>query len=315
MDNMSLSTPEAILVAVHNSDPMVVSTYDNGIGGLISGYPAIVIDRKSVDDPSNIDAAYANHIGDFGFANMTMTIDYNSSTRVCDADITVVPVADQLPAEYRLALVFTENNVTGTTSSYDQVNYYSYASQNLPLVGAGHDWQAEPNPVPAADMEYDFVARTILGSFNGQTGSLPASMTSGSSNSYSFTHTIPSVYKDYDMTVIALLIDASTGQIINSVKQSGLVSGVSDPVVRTIDFAAYPNPTASELNISINSNKTEDVVVTLTDMLGKQVQGLYTGSVNGTHSLIADVSMLEAGMYMINVATKSGLVAKAFVKE
>ena len=39
-------------IAVHNGDPMVDATYDNGIAGYISGYPSGIVDRGSVIDPS-----------------------------------------------------------------------------------------------------------------------------------------------------------------------------------------------------------------------------------------------------------------------
>ena len=39
-------------IAVHNGDPMVDATYDNGIAGYISGYPSGLVDRGSVIDPS-----------------------------------------------------------------------------------------------------------------------------------------------------------------------------------------------------------------------------------------------------------------------
>ena len=47
----------------------------------------------------------------------------------------VKPALD-LNGDYRLALVITEDNVHGTGTGYDQHNYYSNQSQNLPLSGA-----------------------------------------------------------------------------------------------------------------------------------------------------------------------------------
>ncbi|MBK7964132.1 MAG: thioredoxin family protein [Bacteroidetes bacterium] len=44
----------AIVVAVHNSDPMTDAVYDPGLGSLISGYPSGAVDRKDNDvDPSD----------------------------------------------------------------------------------------------------------------------------------------------------------------------------------------------------------------------------------------------------------------------
>ncbi|MFN0188536.1 MAG: hypothetical protein ACKVQV_07530, partial [Bacteroidia bacterium] len=44
----------AIIVAVHNGDPMADAVYDAGLGTLISGYPSGAVDRKDIDvDPSD----------------------------------------------------------------------------------------------------------------------------------------------------------------------------------------------------------------------------------------------------------------------
>ena len=221
MDNMSQQYPDAILIAVHNSDPMANAVYDGGLQPLIPGYPSIAVDRKSIIDPSQIVTGYNDHINDFGFAHLDIDASYNTSTRVCNAKVSaefVVPMS----GDYRLAVVFTEDDVTGTTSGYNQVNYYSYQSQNLPLVGAGKNWQQEPNPVPASSMEYDFVARTILGGFTGQAGSLPSTINPGVEYTHNFSYTIPASYDITKMKTIALLVDNSTGEVLNAQRLDGI---------------------------------------------------------------------------------------------
>jgi hypothetical protein len=47
-----------------------------------------------------------------------------------------------------------------------------------------------PNPVPASQMVYDHVARTILPSFTGQSGSIPSSVSMGEVHSYTFSVTV-----------------------------------------------------------------------------------------------------------------------------
>lgn len=319
MDSISEEETDAILIAVHNADPMADAVYDAGVGAFpgFSGYPSVLVDRKEIIDPSDIFNGYNTHRNDFGFADMGITATFNTTTRVINATVSA-NFAVPLTGNYRLALVVTEDNVTGSGSQWDQVNYYSFQSVNQPLTGAGHNWQAEPNPVPAADMEYDFVARTILGSFTGQTGSLPSSISAGSPYTYNFNYTLDAGYDEDNIKVIGLLINNQTGEIMNGAKMDLLSgpSGVDSPNgdVST-DLQLFPNPASTEVSISVATETTEDVTITLSDVLGKNVQILYNGSVSGSHSLTAPVSHLDAGMYLITVATKTGLVAKTFVKE
>jgi hypothetical protein len=319
MDSVSGEHPDAILIAVHNSDPMVVTAYDNGIGSFpgFSGYPSVLADRKEIIDPSEMFTGYDNHRNDFGFADVGISSTYNSSTRDVDATVTANFAVD-LSGSYRIALVLTENNVTGTGSTWDQHNYYSFQTNNIPLTGAGHDWQAETDPVPAADMEYDFVARAILGGFTGQTGSLPTSISAGTPYTYNFNYNVDASYDETQMRVIALLVNVSSGEIMNGAQIQGLAgtTGVQEPVqASTMNLELFPNPTSDLVNVAIRSEKSDDVVITLTDVLGKQIGLLYEGSIHGLHNLSTDVSSLDAGMYVISVASKTGLVARPFVKD
>ena len=321
MDNMSQSHPDAILIAVHNGDPMANAVHDAGMNSFSGGYPTIVVDRKSVMDPKDIVAGYNNHRSDFAFAEVGLNATYNAGTRQCNVVASAKPVIP-LSGNYRLAVVFTEDGVTGTTSGYNQVNYYSYQSQNLPLEGAGKNWQQEPSSVPASSMVYDFVARTILNSFTGQ--ALPSSMNGGQEYTLNFNYTVPAGYNEAKMRVIVLFINGSTGEILNAVKLEGLqgtaatgtqvgIANISPEPVAALNL--FPNPTGDALSIVVNEVDNENVVITLSDMLGRTTTELYTGQVNGTHTLVSDVSHLKAGMYLISVSTKNGVSAKAFVKE
>ena len=57
MDIMTEDFPEDFIgIAVHNSDPMEVTEYDNGVGAFpgFHGYPSVIIDRNEVVDPSQM---------------------------------------------------------------------------------------------------------------------------------------------------------------------------------------------------------------------------------------------------------------------
>ena len=277
MDSMKAASPTTTaLIAVHNNDPMTVAAYDAGVGGFITGFPSILADRKAVYDPSNIFTAYNDHIGDFAFANLTATQTYNSTTHVSSVDVSA-HFAVNSTSDLRLTCVYIEDGVHGTTTSYDQHNYYSYQTNNLPLSGAGHNWTAETDPVLAANMYFDHVARTILGGFTGQSGSLPGTIVGGNTYTHNFTFSVPTTSTVGNMSVIVLLINATTGEILNATTPKNL-TGINDLQSQIDQLSIYPNPATDELNIIFTLNKVQNVSFEITDVMGRIVSNTSLGT-------------------------------------
>ena len=64
-------------------------------------------------------------------------------------------------------------------------------------------------------MHYNFVGRDILGGFDGQAGSLPATVTASTTYNYTFNYVLPAGWDDTKMRAIGMLQDASTGHVLN----------------------------------------------------------------------------------------------------
>lgn len=319
MDSIASVYPNTVVpIAVHNGDPMVNSAYDTGIGALISGYPTLLVDRnKFIGDPTDAFTEYTNHINDFALANLTVNQTFNTSTRL----LTVTANANMASSftnnssvnDYRLAVVVTENQVHGTTSTYNQANYYSGGGSG-PMAGAGHDFAAEPDPVLAANMYYDFVARTILGGFSGQANSLPASVVAGSTYNYTFTYTVPASYNVNNMKINALLIDAKNNIIYNA-NSASLVLGITSIDAKKQTFTLYPNPATSVLNMDLQLEESDDVTVSIMNSLGEVVMTKNVGTLlSGKNLLTFDVNELASGVYIVNVNTSKGVGMSKFVK-
>lgn len=298
MDSMSVVHPTTTaLIAVHNGDPMVNTPYDAGVGGLIGGYPSILANRNIVDDPSNMFAIYNATINDFGFATLVPTVTYNNSTRVCSVAVAAT-FAAAMTGDYRLAVVFTEDNVTGTTSTYAQTNYYA-GGANGPMGG----FENLPSPVPASQMQYDFVARQISGGFTGQAGSLPGTIAAGSTQNYTFSYTIPAAYNVANMKVHVLLIDnesatvtilnAATGTIPMSIQDETGIIGQS---------SLFPNPTTGSSTLSYTLVEQGDVTINIYDAMGQLVSSQSEGTVApGTQNAMINTENLASGMYMVEL--------------
>lgn len=294
------------LVAVHNRDPMTVTAYDSYVSGKIGGYPSVLVDRREVLDPSDLLDVYTNENAYFGFADMSIT-DLGATSFNLSVKVSVKPALD-LSGDYRLALVLTENNVVGQTSggTWDQHNYYSNTVNNIPLVGAGHDWQSEPSQIAGPNMEYQFVGRAIIPSPTGQAGSLPATMTANTSYDYTFNTVVAQPYNRANMKIVALMIRNSDGAVMNS---TDLVMplGISNVSAGVEHLTVYPNPATDVAHLNFNLNERAQVSVQVLDALGRVVNAISEQQFEkGAQKININTASLASGVYTIKLQTEKG---------
>ena len=297
----------AIVVAVHNSDPMANAAYDAGIGSLIGGYPSGCVDRKSNDvDPTNFEATYQDRINDVSPADVGVSATYNAVTRQVDINVSTTFAAN-LTSDFRLNAVIVEDDVTGTTSGYAQVNYYSGAA--TALVGAGLNWQTAPDPVPAASMHYNFVGRDILGGFDGQPGSLPSSVSASTTYYYTFNYTLPATWDETKIRVIGMLQDASTGHVLNSIRSPYLATtGLSTLNADNFSMTLFPNPADVFTQLEVNLTNSTNYTIEMTDVLGKVVYGQNFNGSTGKNIISLPVSRLNSGIYLVKVNVEGNVL-------
>lgn len=304
MDYMTSTYPtDFIGIAVHNGDPMTVTEYDNGAD--ISGFPGANVDRAllGVSVSQNLFEQYYNSRVDMGVpANVDGAVTVSGSNVTIDASANFyTPVSG---ANFRLAVVITEDNVTGTGSGYNQANYYSGGGN-----GAMGGYESLPNPVPAADMVYDHVGRALLGGYNGQAGSVPATITDGTVASYTFNYTIPATSATNPMHAVVMLLDATTGEIVNA-KQVSLVVGIAEGT-EAINMNVYPNPASDVVNVAFEA--TGDYTITITDMAGRVVSSEAYSNLSGAQNIALPVADLMSGNYLVSVATEGASYTQTLV--
>lgn len=318
MDSMSNSANAANceLIAVHDADPMVINAYDAGATTMpgFSGFPSIEIDRKVIDDPSNIFPEYTAHIGDFGIADITVTPTYNWTTGLLNVSASAHFAVDVAPGNgaYNLAYVVTEDRVHSILSTYDQHNYYNGGSYG-PLSNLEYDFVTLPNPVPAAQMYYDHVARAIAGSYTGTNGSLPGTIAGGTTQNYTFptTYTVPATSNPLKMKVIVLLINTVTGQIMNAADAPLSPTGIADASASVSTFTVYPNPFNETANIEFSLIKDENVVLNVYNMLGEKVYSVNNGTMSqGEHMIQLNGANLSSGLYMVSLTAGDNTITR-----
>jgi Secretion system C-terminal sorting domain/Outer membrane protein Omp28/CARDB len=306
MDSMALKYPDTwVGVAVHNGDPMVVTDYDSEIGGFIGGYPSGLVDRVGEFDPSQFESAYMEQINlippvDLNIVNLL----YNETTRAISFDVQGLFITD-LTADLRFNAIIIENNVTGTDGGYNQANYYSGGGAG-PMAG----WEDKLNPVPALNMEYQFVARAILGGWSGTENSIPATIAADEVASQSYVYSLPEEFDHTNIKIIGAVIDQSNDAVLNVVQVSLGYDDVEE-MSSIENVSVYPNPAIDNIIVGFEINHNQDVSIHIVDMMGKEVKNLNFANVQaGTYNTQMDLSNLSQGIYLVQIKFENETVTR-----
>jgi len=205
---------------------------------------------------------------------------------------------------WRAICVLSEDSVTGTTSQYNQANYYSGGGS-----GVMGGYELLSDPVPAAQMVYDHVGRTIVPGFDGLINSFPTSIANGSQHVVCFSFVLPATWDDSKINIIGLLrdpsgdIDNASTETITSAVANGLgicTVGITEDLSGEDNFKLFPNPTNGVTFIDITNTDNSNVNVQIMDMSGKVItQRDY--EINGTVKLPIVTDGLSKGIYIVTL--------------
>ena len=308
-------------IAVHNSDPMTNTAYDGAIGPYMSGYPSAIVDRLPKIDPSEFETDFLTRIVVAPKAFIVSGATYNSSTRVLKVSLTST-IQQNISGNYKIACVITEDDVTGI-SGYGQSNAYSGGG-----VGVMGGFERLGNPVAAALMHYNHVARVISPSFAGYANAFGVSATTSQSFTYTFTYTLPAAWDATQIHIVGLFIDP-TGKInnassttINEAVTTGYVTGIELGTVGITEedqidtqVSLYPNPTNHDATISLNLPNESNVEVAIYTVQGALVIKKNYGKLSGGMLVPIEMMDFKAGMYFVNVIINGKSSMLKLIKE
>ena len=302
MEYMATTYPETwIGIGVHNGDPMLVPEYDDGIG--FTAFPSGLVDRTLSVDPSTFEDAYLSRIEEISPAGISISAKSFDETT---GELTFTVSSDFVVnvQNFRFLGVLIENYVTGTGPQWAQANYYS-GGGNGPMGG----FENLPDPVPAEDMVYMDVARALLGPIGGVEGSLPASINGGETHSYEFTTTVSDDWNMENVEIVGMLLDATTGEMVNAVKDHALGSvGIGNVAAENNQVMVYPNPATEQVNIKANSEIRN---ISVFNHVGQLV---YEGRGN-SKVMSFSISDLKAGLYLFRIETAEGMQVESVIVE
>lgn len=311
VEDIIMNQQNAIAVAVHNGDAMELSagtSINNFYNNL--GFPSAIINRTDESiGRSNWDAEVTSQLN-AGTSPVSVsfgTLSFDPNTRTLTVE-PVYEVLSPLTGSFRINVLLTEDEVTGTGSGYNQVNYYNST--------AGHPYQGAGDPI--IGYEHNHTLRySILSPFGGA-GVVPNDAPVGT---YSYTLT-QAIHPDFDinkMHIIAFLAHFDgTGPtqraIVNSEEIPFSTATSSDqPITEDVNFMeVYPNPMSDRSTVAFTLAQTGQVRVEVMNVMGQHVATLGEGIMTaGPHTLYwngrnASAGAAANGVYLVRLVSENG---------
>lgn len=286
-------------VAVHDTDPMSIEDYNDYLYNLRQIFiPYFLIDRRrTITHDSLIDIVKQEQCS-FGFANLTLS-SYTYPERLLLK--TIVTPATTLEGDFSVLVILTEDDVKGNDSGWAQVNGYAN-NQRGPMGG----YENKPDPVPAINMSYDFVARSIYFSPGGN-NNLPHTMYGNQNYTIDFDLKIDPKWDKNNMRAIVLLYRNSDSTILNSNQIPFALTVRQYEQAKSIDAILYPNPTNEQTTLQLYFTESTNASIVLTDISGRTL--LYSPEREyalGKNEIQLTTNNLASGIYIVSIISKFG---------
>lgn len=219
-------------LAYHNGDPMQIMT---NYPVTISGYPSASIERGAIIDPFYGTEKYSTELPiandwldacavpvPIAISGEASWADTDATSIIVDATLTFAKTLTDI--DYRLSYILVANDLHSTDATWNQTNYYNGAGYS------GYMSQICAMPSSINDLHYNDVV-VISKDIKGIVGSLPTEVAFGEAVGHSYQFQLADAVSTYDtfdgsnliqdknkLKVVVLVIDGSTGKVLNAVK-------------------------------------------------------------------------------------------------
>lgn len=297
-------------IAVHNGDPMAVTEYDSALGPLIGGYPSAVYQRESEIDPSEIVAPSLADMQTAPSATIKVGAAMDGDMMTTSIEVTF---QEDVTADHSVLIVLTEDDVIGDGGGWGQINAYSGG-------GLGDMGGYELLPGTVTNLDYDHVARTLIGGFNGVNGIVVGDYAAGDVEGYIFDAANVADLNLDKVHVAGILLNGA-GEVVNA-KAVSVAEAMDNGlfVVGTKDVFdsnlanIFPNPVTHAATIQVSLEEAANVTVTLVNSLGQTVGVTNYGKLSGETQVQFDMNDYAQGMYMMHVQADNRFFSKKLTK-
>jgi thiol-disulfide isomerase/thioredoxin len=308
MDSLSKKYGDNFIgIAVHNgmNDPMVVTEYDAGVTNFpgFSGFPSAIVGRNFLVSPEDIEIPFLQEASTVATVSLSATATYDANTRELTINASSTTSKNYVAPKFFIALV--EDGVHGTTSGYNQSNYYS--GGGLGVMGG---FEILPNPVPAAKMVFNHVARALFGGYNGLSGTIKSPWLVNSTANYEKKgYIIPNEFNIANMHAVVGVM-SNQNKFLNIIKLPIEKSTASNEVSNNRKVLISPNPISTVGYIQINQPGNGEITVKICDVLGNVVAKQNYGKSNDLTSLPIVTDNLSNGNYFVHIQIDNETIVK-----
>lgn len=297
MNQIAKDDADPCLISVHDTDPMEVEYYADFMYNLRYNFvPYFSFDRRMTADADSFFEYYHRYKSAFGYADVAVNGTFSNNTLYLDAHVT--PAID-MKDDFRLAVVLTEDGVTGTASGYEQKNKFASG-----WYGAMGGFELKADPVPADEMTYNFVARTAKPAPEGLQGAIPDILTHNNTYHYYFSINADAGWNKERLRAVVLFIRYSDSSVLNSNKTMFYLDVNKLGADNTPTL--YPNPSNQSTKLQFYATKPEKLQVYVTDIRGRVIQSSSDKEcVAGKNEVEINTAQLPHGLYIVNVISGS----------
>jgi len=235
-------------------------------------------------------------------AEIYYTREYNPGDRHLTINVKAEMLTD-VSTGLRFAVIIKENDVTGSTRDYGQSN--SYAGGALGPMGG---FENKPPYIRQGDILHQHVARILVGGWAGVEVKKLTSHTRelgfGDKVEHRFVVNLPSWINERNIDIVAILIDESTGQIINANGEERIsTSTFVGQNTNQLRFNVFPNPVEGNiLNIHCANNSPSTYNVSLLTLMGNEIISQRITTTLKQEVLKIDVNDLLSGKpYLLQI--------------
>jgi hypothetical protein len=219
---------------------------------------------------------------------------------------------------YKLACIIVEDSVTGTTPDYYQSNAYSGGGSGSLIDVDGTDWANMPSSVPASQMIYRHVGRSIMPSFAGESLSA-TSYNTGDKEAICYEFILDPSWDQSQIHIVGMLLnnnnttDNASSESIDKAIITGYANCGSTPSAAVElngpdRINIFPNPATESVYIS--NLKEEKTTIKIYDIKGSVVLEKKVSDKE-----YVNISNLSKGIYQIKFEGRDWREVRKLIKE
>ena len=322
--NITENNPNVIWVSHHAGfiiDPMFFLEIDTIANIFTDGAPKASIDRikfpseayvatprqkwedyinNQLAQTANVDVAASGSF-DTVTRDMTLTVDATFQNAITAT------------GEYRINVFVVEDSLISSSDLYKQSNYSDETN--------GHYYEGAGNPI--FNYAHRYVTRSIPSTAWGNGGLIPNSPIVDSTYSITYHFNIPTNHNEKLLHFVVFITDYNADiaqrKVLNTFelvpKNVSLIgsSQALNPIFNKVRIA--PNPVSSQTKLTIESEKQNDLTLTLYDAIGREIKPNMNWSVSsGLNEIDIDLNHLPQGVYFLQITDGKAINTQRIIK-